>query len=105
MIHYENIIERKSVTPRYHGSKISGSQQSFLWATVLLMSAIMQKKVTHVNFFAFFSCHICRTTVCWDPQILLQWQDDVTTTPLSNNIQVQNLHSFDILHLFEAGSV
>ena len=26
------------------------------------------------------SCHICRTTVCWDPEILLPRQRDVTTS-------------------------
>ena len=25
--------------------------------------------------------HICRTTVCWDPEILLPWQRDVMTSP------------------------
>ena len=30
----------------------------------------------------FFICHICRTMVCWDPQILLPWQHDVLTSPL-----------------------
>ena len=48
----------------FHGSKITGSQQSFLtetgfallndgrkvWATILFLSAIM-RKVIHVNFF------------------------------------------------------
>ena len=28
----------------------------------------------------FFFCHICRTSVCWDPGILLPWQRDVTTS-------------------------
>ena len=32
--------------------------------------------------FVFFSCHICRTTVCWVPEILLPWKRDVTTSPL-----------------------
>ena len=26
----------------------------------------------------FFFCRICSTTVCWDPEILLPWQRDVT---------------------------
>ena len=56
------------MTPRYHGTKLSGSQQSFLkrrlfslsnggrkvWATVLFLSAIMHRKVIHVNFFSSF---------------------------------------------------
>ena len=59
---------RRNVTSRYYGSKISGSQQSFLtrrpfslskegrkkWATDLFLSAIMHRKVIHVNFFRFF---------------------------------------------------
>ena len=81
------------MTSGYHGSKISGSQQSFLtdtaiciverWkkkvlATVLFPSAILHRKVIHVIFF----CHICRTTVCWNPNLLLPWQRDVTTSLL-----------------------
>ena len=51
------------------------------WATVLfLLSAIMKRKVVHVNYFILFY-HICRTTVCWDPENLLPWQRDVTTLP------------------------
>ena len=56
------------MTPRYHGTKLSGSQQSFLkrrlfslsndgrkvWATVLFLSAVMHRKVIHVNFFSSF---------------------------------------------------
>ena len=59
------------MTSGYHGSKIFRSQQSFLtetlfaslsdgrkvWATVLFLRAIMQRKIIHVNFFfllAFF---------------------------------------------------
>ena len=38
-------------------------------------------KVLLVIFF-HFSCHIGKTTVCWDPEILLPWQRDVTTSPL-----------------------
>ena len=33
-----------------------------VWATVLLLNAIMHWKVIHVNFFCFF-CHISTTTV------------------------------------------
>ena len=73
-------------------SRISGSRQrrlfslsndgSQVWATVLFPSAIMHRKdCMHVIFFRFlfFFCHICRTSVCWDPEILLPWQSDVTT--------------------------
>ena len=51
-----------------------------VWAIVLFLSVIM--KFIHVNFFVFFSCHICRATVCWYPEILLPWQRDATTSPL-----------------------
>ena len=53
-----------------------------VWATVLFLSTIMHRKVIHVIFFffVFFFCRICRTTVCWDPEILLPWQRDVTTS-------------------------
>ena len=38
------------------------------------------------HFFVYF-CHIiCRTRVCWDPDILLPWQFDVTTSPLHTAI-------------------
>ena len=46
------------------------------WAIVLFLSAIRHRNVIHVNFFIFF-CHICRTTVYWDPGILLARQSDV----------------------------
>ena len=38
-----------------------------------------------MSFLSFFfsSCYICRTTACWDPEILLPWQRDVTASPLS----------------------
>ena len=50
------------MTSRYYGGKISGCQHSFalfndgrkVRATVLFLSAIMHRKVIHVNFFAFF---------------------------------------------------
>ena len=34
------------------------------------------------QFCPFFLCHICRTIVSWDPDILLPWQRDVTTSSL-----------------------
>ena len=40
----------------------------------LSVSVIMYRKVIHDDFFVF-SFHICRNTVCWDPDILLR---DVT---------------------------
>ena len=60
--------ERTSVTPRYHGSKISGSQQSFLTETaicivkqwkksmgyILFLSAITYRKLIHAN--SLFVC-------------------------------------------------
>ena len=51
-----------------------------VWVTVLFLRAVKHRKVIHVNFFVFF-CHIFRTTVCWDPDILLS-SCDVTTCPL-----------------------
>ena len=54
------------------------------WATVLFLSAIRHRNVIHVNFFIFF-CHICRTTVYWDPGILLARQSDVTRLFLSTS--------------------
>ena len=60
--------ERRSVTSRYHGSRISGSQQSFLTETAiciverekkrmgysLFLSATMNRRVIHVN--SLFVC-------------------------------------------------
>jgi len=78
------------VTSRYHGIKISGSQLSFLTerafvllkngrkvcVTVLFLRTIIYRIVLHANFFVFFcvACHICRTTVFLDPELLLPWQ-------------------------------
>ena len=38
------------------------------------------------QFFRFF-CHFCRTTVFWDPEILVPWQRDVTTSSLYSKMQ------------------
>ena len=46
----------------------------------MFLSVITHRKVIICQF--FFICHICRTMVCWDPQILLPWQHDVLTSPL-----------------------
>ena len=84
------LIEGRSVTSSYHADIISGSQwchfhcrtmdKTLIWATVLFLSAIMPRKVVQVNFFVFFFCHICRTTVCSGPEILLPcMMRDVTT--------------------------
>ena len=40
-----------------------------IWATFLFLSVIMHRKVIPVNVFAVFF-HICRTTVCWDPETM-----------------------------------
>ena len=85
--------ERISLTSRYHGGKISGSQQSALtetagrkvWVTDLFLSAILHRKVIHVQYLRFF-CHACRTTFVEDTQILLPWQRDVTTFPLYSSV-------------------
>ena len=52
-----------------------------VWATILILSAIMHR--SHAcHLYRFFFCHICRTTACWDPEISLPWQRDVTASPL-----------------------
>ena len=74
----KSLIERRGAMSGYLGGKISESQQSFafannkrkIWASILFLSAIMLRKVTHVNFFR------------WDTEILLPWQHDETTSPL-----------------------
>ena len=90
---------KRSVTSRYHGSKISGSQQYFLTETAIFivkrwkrqrksMGCCFVLKCNHAleshtcPFLSFFSCHIGRTTVRWDSEILLLWQRDATTSPL-----------------------
>ena len=83
-------IERKSTMSCYHGSKISGSQQSFLTETVICIVARCKKNMDYcfvvqsckgkswISIFpGFFVRHICRTTVCWDPETLLPFQRDV----------------------------
>ena len=88
-------LERRSVTSGYHGSKISGSQHSFLTETAICIVAPWKKSIgycfltwvqswienSNMSIFRFFR-HICRTKVCWDSEILLPWQSDVTTSPL-----------------------
>ena len=85
----------RSLTLRYQGSRRSGYRQLFLikiaiyivkrWKKsigCLFLTSAMHRKVIHANFSVFFFCHICGTTVCWDPDILLPWQRGVTTSPL-----------------------
>ena len=76
-------IERRSTMSCHHGSKISGSEQSFLTETAiciverswksmgynLLVSAIMPRKVTNVNSLLFYHCW---TTVCCTFTVLVQ---------------------------------
>ena len=84
------------MTSRYHGIKTSGSQESFLTRTTICIVERCKKssgyrfvlecnhaKESHTCQFFRFSCHIWKTTVCRDPEILLPWQRDVTTSPLS----------------------
>ena len=69
---------KRSVTSRYYVGKISVSHQ---WWHVALSKPWKKKVWVTVLFLsASHSCHICRTTVCWDPEILLPWQRDVTTS-------------------------
>ena len=79
------------MTSGYQGSKISGSQQCFLtemaicvverWKKIMSYRFVPEWTVLFILFF-FSPCHICRATVCWDPEILLPWRRDVTTSPL-----------------------
>ena len=80
-------FERKTVTSRYCGSKISRSHQPFwqrrpfafsndgrkVWATVLSCVIMHRNKGIHNNLSVFFFCHISSTMVCWDPESLLLW--------------------------------
>ena len=89
-------IERRSTMSCYYGSKIFGSQQSFLTETVICIVERCKKNMDYCfvpecnhakeshesQFFRFFFVrHICRTTVCWDPETLLPWQRDAVTSP------------------------
>ena len=79
-------FERKTVTSRYCGSKISRSHQPFwqrrpfafsndgrkVWATVLSCVIMHRNKGIHNNLSVFFFC----------PESLLPWQRDVTASPL-----------------------
>ena len=87
-------VER-SVTSRYHGGKISGSQQTFLTEMAICIVERWKKSTSYrfvpewtvlFIFFFFSACHICRATICGDPEILLRWQRDVTTSPLYCNL-------------------
>ena len=71
-------IERRSTMSCHHGSKISGSEQSFLTETAIciverckismdycfVFDCNHERKVMNLNFFVFFVRHICRATVC-----------------------------------------
>ena len=83
------------MTSCYHGSKISGSQQSFLTETScrtaicivdrLKKSATFSSRVqsctgkTYISIFSFFFFAIF--AVCLGPEILHPWQRDVKTSP------------------------
>ena len=67
-----------SATSGDYGFKISGSQQSFLTEELPFYS---WKQLCTV-IFSFVFCHICRSTVCWVPEILLPWQRRSVTTSL-----------------------
>ena len=84
----------KGETPRYHGSKISESQQSFLiqpdghfhFRTTdkkpMSCRSVLDHECNHspkIHTYHFFSCHVWRTKVCCDLKVLLPWQRDVTT--------------------------
>ena len=44
------------------------------------VQSCIRKSYCTCQFFCF-CCHICRTMDCWDPEILLPWQHDVTISP------------------------
>ena len=94
LLHEFFIIERSSVTSGYHGTKMSASQQSFLTETAICIVERWKESMgyrffpksnyaqeSNICHFLSFLCHICSTTVYWDPEILLPWQRDVTTSP------------------------
>ena len=97
--------ERRSVTSCYHGSKISGPQQSFLtktaicrlsnggwkaWATISFRECNHVRESHTCRLFRF-SFHLCRNIVCWDPEILLPWQRDVKTSLLYADLHASTL--------------
>ena len=86
--------ERRSLTSRYHGGKVSGSQQSALtetagrkvWVTVLFLSAILHRKL----FSFFFSAIIAGLRLLRSTNFatMATWRNDfslfectITTTP------------------------
>ena len=90
-------MEKRSVTTGYHGSKISGSQQPFLTEAAICIFEQWKKSMgyrfvpecnhaqgNNTLFFLHFFCHICMTTACCDPEILLPWQLVVKTSPIDN---------------------
>ena len=92
--HTQKTLGWRSVTSGYHG-KISGLHQSFLTETVICCQTMEEtyglpscswvqsctgKSYMSFFFCRFFFCRICRTTVFWDPEILLPWQREVTTS-------------------------
>ena len=83
-----------------HVTKISGFQQYFLTEMAICIVERWKKcmgyqwghgqEIHTCPFFLFF-CHICRTTVCWDPEILWPWQRDVTTSVLFTHLGPHHL--------------
>ena len=55
----------RSVTSRYHGSKISGSQQTDRGANVIFLRAIIHRIVIHVIFFFRFSAIFAGPSTVW----------------------------------------
>ena len=73
----------------------SGSHQSFLTDTAICIVERWTKRMgcrfvpgcscaqeSRACQCLIFFCLICRVTFCWDPETLLPWQRDVTTSPL-----------------------
>ena len=82
--------ERRTVLSHYHGSNnlnnLSWQRRPLLFQLIEekyeLLSCSWVQPCKEKSYPWFFFCHICRTTLCGDPEILLPWQCDITTSPL-----------------------
>jgi len=100
---WKGLTERRGVTSRYHGSGISGFQQYFLTEMAICIVERWKKRMGYqwshgqeihtcpFFRFLFFFWHICRTTVCWDQEILWPWQRDITTSLLFTHLGTHHL--------------
>ena len=78
-------MEWRRVTSRYHGSKISGSLQSFLKEKGICISERWKNSMEYRFCLECSQAQESHTfqssAVCSNPEILLLWQRDVTTSP------------------------